>query len=100
MARVRVRINRSGVRDVLTSSDMQRVCERVANDIAGDVRAAGSYTYGVLEPTVQSTPRGGVRGDRAMASVVVPPPPPDAVRYPDRDRFDALTRVLSSRTRA
>lgn len=89
----RIKINRAGVSALLTSPEMRRALERAANDVAQRVRAAGSQTYPTLDVSVQSVPNGGVRGDRAAAFVIIAPPPPEQVRFPDRDRFDVLTRI-------
>lgn len=99
MARGRARVTRrsaSGVRAILQDPSMRAACQSVADGLASRVRARGSRTYGGsfggLVRT-ESTNRGGVRGDRATATVVVAPPPPESVRYPDRDRFVTVQAV-------
>lgn len=77
----RLRIVQPGVRALLNGPEMQQAVRRAADAIAGRVRAAGSPTYGSLNPQVSVRPRGGVKGDRAQADVVVPPPPAERVRY-------------------
>lgn len=95
--RIRVtRINRSAVAQVLQSGGIRSACESVAQGLAGQVRARGSRTYpgsfgGLVR--VEGTNRGGVRGDRAMATVVVSPPADADVRFPDRDRFLTVQAV-------
>lgn len=93
MAR-KVRIVQSGVRQLLTSMEMQRAVEHVAHDLAGRVRSAGSPVYPSLQVQVHSVRNGGARGDRAEASVVIPAPPASEVKYPDvAGRFGVLVGV-------
>jgi hypothetical protein len=97
----RLQINQAGVRRILQSTEMQRAVGRVGEDIAGRVRAAlplrstpQGAPYSGLAVRVETTPNGGVRRDRAMASVIVAAPAPDEVRFPDRRlRFGVVARV-------
>lgn len=104
----RVRINQGEVRRLLQSTELQRAVGRVAEDIAGRVRAAlptatvsqGDAPYTGLTVRVDVTPNGGARRDRAQATVIVEPPPADQVRWPDRKlRFDLVARVAGQVSR-
>lgn len=94
MALRNITLNRSGVRALLTSPEMQQAVRRAGEQIAGRVRSAGSPTYGSLNPQVTVVANGGAKGDRAQAFVTVPPPAAGEVRYPDVDgRFGVLVQV-------
>ena len=94
MALRNITLNRSAVRALLTSPEMQQAVRRAGEQIAARVRATGSPTYGALNPQVTVVATGGAKGDRAAAHVVIPPPAPSDVRYPDTDgRFGVLVQV-------
>lgn len=104
--------NAREVQRLLQSPGMQRAVEHAAQTIAGQVSAAlpsASATdrrgrrvpgYAGLAVRVEVTPNGGVRRDRAMATVVVPPPPRQDLAPTDVAlRFDVLVRVAREVTR-
>lgn len=99
----RVRLDRRGIAQLLTSPEMQRAVDRVGQDVAGRVRDALTATrrgYSGLGVSVQTGANGGVRGDRARAQVLVEPPRPEDVVYPDVvKRFGVVKRVAGEVSR-
>jgi hypothetical protein len=103
----RLQINRPGVARLLQSTEMQRAVGRVAQDIAGRVSSAlvaapraPRSPYQGLPVRVEITPNGGIRGDRAMATVIVAPPAGDEVRFSDRRlRFGVVAQVAGEVSR-
>jgi hypothetical protein len=89
-----IRKNTAEVGRLLRSEPVRQGLVRAANDVAARVRGRASATpYTGLSVAVDSTTRGGVRGDRAQANVVIGPPPASGLRYPDTARFRALAQV-------
>jgi hypothetical protein len=102
----RIRPNTAQVRRILQSTEMQRTVGQVAGQVAGLVSAqlplaqtSGARGrqvrgYSGLAVRVETTPTGGVRRDRAAATVIVPPPAVLDLRSPDRlMRFGVLQQI-------